>query len=594
VDPVTLRSGAEDLLTVLAHRAEAYPDPFLHFDADGDVPATTRTLAALWEGARRRAGALRELGVAAGDRVVLILDTGPEFLELFYGAHMLRAVPVPVAPPFAFASLGRYPERLGAIVRVTAPRAVVVDARMRNLVGGMVPGDAPAPVLSPADLDGSPCDPARPRPDDLALIQYTSGSTSRPRGVALTHANLVANTRDIVRALALGPDDRKVTWLPLFHDMGLIGGVLTPMQAGSPIRLLTPGAFVRRPVRWLQAVSEFRGSLSTAPNFGYQLCVERIAERELVGLDLRSWRRALNGAEPVRPETLAAFQRKFGPVGFPRTAFMPVYGLAEATLAAAFTPLDQGPRDEDVDVASLAAEGRAERAGEGRPSRRVVSVGLPFPGSELRIVDPEDGTPLPERREGEITLRGPGVMQGYFRDPDASAETIRDGWLWTGDLGYLAGGELFITGRRKSVLIRAGRKYHATDLEAAAERVPGVRRGCSAAFCVEGTSREELVVVVERSRSAKDDPAAFARRVGDAIAESEGLRPDRVHVVPARAVPKTSSGKVQRGACRELLLAGTLGQPRSERLLGARAVLRGWWRRILAPGRAVRDTRGRI
>ena len=565
---------------MLEQRAAAASAPFLQFDADGDTPAATRTLAGLWEAATRRAGALRALGVQRGDRVALILDTCPEFLEVFYAAHMLRAIPVPVAPPFAFAGLGRYPERLGAIVRATAPRVLVVDRRMSLLVDGMLPAGPRPRVVAPHELDGPARAPESPRADDLALVQYTSGSTSRPRGVALTHANLVANTRDIVKALALGADDRKVTWLPLFHDMGLIGGVLSPLQASMSIRLLTPGAFVRRPVRWLRAISEFGGSLSTAPNFAYQLCVERITEQELEGLDLRCWRRALNGAEPVRPETLSAFERKFERVGFARTAFMPVYGLAEATLAAAFTPLGRGPRTEDVDAAALAA-GRAWPAREGAPSRRLVSCGSGFSGSEIRIVDPDDGTALPERREGEITLRGPGVMQGYFEDPDATAATLRDGWLWTGDLGYLADGELFVTGRRKSVLIRAGRKYHATDLEAAAERVPGVRRGCSAAFPVEGAAREELVLVVERSRSASAEAAGLAERVATAVAESEGVRPDRVHVAPPRSVPKTSSGKVQRGACRELLLSGRLGEREAERLVAMRAAVRGLWRRAI-------------
>lgn len=583
--PAAARPRPEDLLTVLERRADEGSAPFLHIDGDGEAAASSRTLAALWEAARRRAGALRGLGVRAGDRVALVLDTCPEFLEVFYAAHMLRAAPVPVAPPFAFASLGRYPERLAAIAHVSAPRVIVVDARLRRLVAGMLPGGAAIGVVAPGDLDGPPCAPEAVRPDDLALVQYTSGSTSRPRGVALTHANLVANTRDIVRALELGPDDRKVSWLPLFHDMGLIGGVLSPLEAGAPIRLLPPAAFVRRPVRWLRAVSEFRATLSTAPNFGYQLCVDRISEGELEGLDLRCWRRALNGAEPVRPETLAAFERRFASVGFRPSAFLPVYGLAEATLAAAFTPLDRGARIDEVDAAALTATGRAEPVRPGRPARRVVSCGRPLPGSEVRIVDPADGLPLPERREGEITLRGLGVMRGYLEDPGSTAEALRDGWLRTGDLGYLADGELHVTGRRKSVLIRAGRKYHAADLEAAAERVPGVRRGCSAAFSVDGAAREELVLVVEHARGAAGD-ADLARRVGAAVAEREGVVLDRVHVAPPRSVPKTSSGKVQRGACRELLLAGALGRRGlGDRLAALVATIRGLWRGAAASRR---------
>jgi acyl-CoA synthetase (AMP-forming)/AMP-acid ligase II len=589
----TQRDGAETLLSVLEQRATAARAPFLRFEAEGDRPLLDQALPALWEAARRRAGALRALGVGAGDRVAFVLDTGPEFLELFYGAFMLRAAAVPLAPPFAFASMGRYPERIAIILRAATPRVLVVDSRMRHLVAGMLPAGSSVQVTSPSDLDGPPWDPEAPRPEDLALVQYTSGSTSRPRGAALTHANLVANTRDIVRALRLTPEDRKVTWLPLFHDMGLIGGVLSPMHAGMSIQLMPPGAFVRRPARWLRAISEFRGSLSTAPNFAYQLCVDRVEEEELEGLDLSCWRRALNGAEPVRPETLSAFERRFARVGFRPTFSLPVYGLAETTLAAAFTPLDRGARFDEVDVEAL-RDGRAAPAVPGRPSRSVVSVGLPFPESELRIVDPETGAPLPERREGEITLRGPSLMQGYFQDPEATTEALRDGWLWTGDLGYLAGGELYITGRRKSVLIRAGRKFHASDLEQAAERVEGVRRGCSAAFSVEGPAREELILVVEHTRSAAGDAAGLARRVEQAVAASEGLKPDHVHVMPPRSVPKTSSGKVQRGACRDLLLSGELGKRTGDRLLQTTAVVRGVWRGLagaLRPGTGRRGDR---
>jgi acyl-CoA synthetase (AMP-forming)/AMP-acid ligase II len=573
------RSAAEDLLTVLEQRADASRTTFLRFEAEGERPTLDQALPELWGAACRRAGALRELGVGAGERVALVLDTGPEFFELFYGALMLRAVVVPLAPPFAFASMGRYPERVASILRTVMPRVLVVDPRMRHLLAGMLPGDLSLPVVSPAQLEGESCAPEVPRPDDLALIQYTSGSTSRPRGVALTHANLVANSRAIVRAADLGSDDRNVSWLPLFHDMGLIGGVLTAIQAGISSHLMSPGLFVRRPARWLRALSTFRGTISPAPNFAYQLCVDRIADAELEGLDLSCWRRALNGAEPVRPETVRAFEQRFARVGLRPSASLPVYGLAETSLAAAFTPLDRGARIEEVDVEAL-RDGRADPAVPGRPSRRVVSVGRPLSGSELRIVDAETGASLAERREGEIILRGPSLMRGYFQDPEATAEVLRDGWLWTGDLGYLAHGELYITGRRKSVLIRAGRKYHAGDLEGAAERVPGVRRGCSAAFSVDGEAREELILVVEHSRSAAADTAGLAQRVELAVAASEGLKPDRVLVVPPRSVPKTSSGKVQRSACRELLLSGELGKRTGDRLLQASAVLRGVLRSV--------------
>jgi acyl-CoA synthetase (AMP-forming)/AMP-acid ligase II len=431
-------------------------------------------------------------------------------------------------------------------------------------------------------VHGPAISPEAGRPEDLGLIQYTSGSTGNPRGVALTHANILANLRDIAQGLALGEEDRGVSWLPLYHDMGLIGMVLSMLLGSTRTWLIPPETFLFRPIRWLETLSRVGGTISTAPNFGYQLCVDRVPEEALARLDLRLWRRALNGAEPVRPATLEAFARRFAPCGFRQEAWMPVYGLAETALAAAFPPLGRAPRYDDIDAELMRAAGRAEPAAEGRARRRVVSVGNAFSGSQIRVADPESGAALPERREGEILLRGPSIMRGYFEDPEATREAIRDGWLWTGDLGYLAGGELFLTGRSKAVLIRAGRKFHAADLERAAERVPGIRRGCSAALAVEGPEREKIVLVVERSTRTSATPAELSAAVAAAVAEAEGIQPDRVEVVPARSVPKTSSGKVQRSLCREMLLAGSLGRPiGTGRRIALTASVRGLWRRFI-------------
>jgi acyl-CoA synthetase (AMP-forming)/AMP-acid ligase II len=347
-----------------------------------------------------------------------------------------------------------------------------------------------------------------------------------------------------------------VDWLPLYHDMGLIGTVLVAIHAGASSILIAPEAFILRPTIWLETFSSRAGTYAPAPDFGYQLCATRVSEEALKRLDLRSWRVALTGAEPVRIDTIKAFSARFAPCGFRAEAFLPVYGMAESTLAVAFPPLDRGAKVEVVDPEVLRSTGRVERARSG-VGRTVVSVGRAFPGAELRVVDP-DGQPVPERVEGEIVLRGPSVMSGYYADPEATERTLRNGWLHTGDLGFVADGELFVTGRLKAVLIRAGEKYHAEDLERAAERVQDVRHGCSAAFSVEASRAEKIVLVVERSARATVDPARLARGVADEVRQAEGVAVDSVHVVKPSQVPKTSSGKIRRDLCRTKLLEGAL------------------------------------
>jgi acyl-CoA synthetase (AMP-forming)/AMP-acid ligase II len=388
-------------------------------------------------------------------------------------------------------------------------------------------------------------------------VQHTSGSTGSPRGVALLQKNLLGNLEAIVESLGIGPDDRCVSWLPLYHDMGLIGGVLTPLFAGGSAIMIASEEFVMRPALWLEVFTKRGGTWSTAPNFGYQLCTTRIPDEALTRFDLRGWRLALNGAEPVRAETLDAFAARFATCGFRREAFLPVYGLAETSLAATFPRRGRGPRLEVVDAEALRGRGEARPPAPGAPTRTLVSVGVPFPGHEVRVVD-TDGRSLPERREGEIVLRGPSVMVGYHGDEAATARTLRDGWLHTGDLGFFADGELFVTGRLKAVLIRGGEKHHAEDLERAAERVGDVRQGCSAAFAVETPRGEDVVVVVERSAKATVEPSELARRVAEQIRRAEGIAADAVHVTTPGQVPKTSSGKIQRERCRASLRAGSL------------------------------------
>ncbi len=537
---------------VLERRAADAPRSFLEV-IEGDAP---RHLPQVFENAMRWAGRLRELGVRRGDRVAILMESRVRTIEALLGTFLLRAAVVPLAGPRGLVASHRAIERLSGALRASGAKV---------LLGGpaalaRIPADALAGFgVATTGLDdpgGVAADPERGDPSDLALVQYTSGSTGVPRGAAITQSNLVANLADIVRSLELTTEDRCVDWLPLYHDMGLIGSVLVAIAAGASSVLIAPESFVVRPTIWLETFSSRSGTYAPAPNFGYQLCVDRVSEPALKKLDLRSWRIALTGAEPVRIETIEAFKKRFGPCGFAADAFLPVYGMAESTLAVAFPPLRRAPKVEVVDPERLRSSGRAQRApGEG--GRSVVSVGRAFPGSDLRVVDVE-GEPVPERVEGEIVLRGPSVMSGYYADPHATARTVRDGWLHTGDMGFIADGELFVTGRLKAVLIRAGEKYHAEDLERAAERVVDVRTGCSAAFAIDADGIDRVVMVVERGARASVDPVELARSVGDEVRRAEGIAVDAVHVVAAGQVPKTSSGKVQRDRCRAMLLEGSL------------------------------------
>ncbi len=520
---------------------------------DADAP---RLLPQVLENALRWAGRLRQLGVRRGDRVGVLMESRVRAIEALFGAWLLRAAVVPLAPPRGLVASNRALERISGALQASGARV---------LLGGpaslaRVPADALSRLrVVAAGLDDpgtAAADPEPGDPSDLALVQYTSGSTAAPRGAAITQANLTANLEGIVASLEMTSPDRCVHWLPLHHDMGLIGAVLAPMFAGASSILIAPEAFILRPAIWLEAFTSRSGTIAPAPNFGYQHCARRVSDEALKKLDLRSWRVAMTGAEPVRADTVEAFAARFAPCGFRAEAFLPVYGLAESTLAATFPPLRRGARVEVVDAEALRSTGRAEQA-RGGPARAVVSVGSPFPGAELRVVDGA-ATPVPERVEGEIVLRGPSVMSGYYGDPEATARTIRDGWLHTGDMGFLADGELFVTGRLKAVLIRAGEKSHAEDLERAAERVPDVRHGCSAAFAVESSRGEDIVLVVERAARAVVDPVRLARAVADEVRRVEGITTSVIHVTRAGQVPKTSSGKIQRERCRAILLGGSL------------------------------------
>ncbi|MEW6366455.1 MAG: AMP-binding protein [Acidobacteriota bacterium] len=559
--------GSTTISEVLWRRAQADPDRPHVFMREDDGHEETITYEMLSVDARAVAGGLRDRGVVKGDTVALMLPTSRGFLAAFQGILMAGAIPVPIYPPMRFDRLEEYAQRqsailadAGAVLMVTIQKALPIAGLLRPLVPSM----RHVTTVDELRATGAPWRTPKSDPSDPALIQYTSGSTGSPKGVLLTHANLVANIKAIGTAVELRPDDVTVSWLPLYHDMGLIGSWLFSLVHGIPIDVQSPIAFLTRPERWLWALHRRRGTLSPAPNFAYELCVRKVPDSALEGLDLSTWRSALNGAEPVNPDTIERFARRFVPCGFRREACLPVYGLAETSVALCFPPVNRQPLIDRVDRGDYERDGRAEpaAANDHRPLR-FVSVGKALPDHEVRIVD-EAGTDLPERHVGRLIFRGPSVMPGYYKKPEATAAiTLPGGWFDSGDLAYLADGEIYIAGRVKDLIIKAGRNLVPQEIEEVAACVDGVRRGCVVAFGVahQETGTESLVIVAETRATEAAEWERIAAAVISHVAGTIGVPPDVVTMVPPGSVPKTSSGKIRRTATKDLYLRGALGRP---------------------------------
>ncbi len=526
--------------------------------------ASRQSFAELLDAALVIAAGLRDAGVSPGETVAVIVPEARDFLTTFLGAACAGIVPAPLYPPARLDQFEAYLRQTMPAVRASRAAAVVTTAQLRRVLGTLQ-SDAPSvrSVLAIERLQGNRLAAvSRVRLDDPVFLQFTSGSTSDPKGVVLTHRNLAENIAAIAgpHGLRLGPGDRGVSWLPLFHDMGLIGMALTVLYAGCTTDFLSPLAFLKRPVTWLRVISSTRATITFAPNFAYDLCVRRIQPRDLAGLDLSSLRVAGCGAEPVRAETLAAFARKFAQVGFREEAFLPCYGMAEHTLAVTFPPLDRPPRVDVVKAEELSTGRRAVPAGDGDAARtELVSCGRPFPGHEIRIADPK-GRALADRHVGEILLKGPSVFRGYLGREAQTRETLAGGWLHSGDLGYFAGGELYVCGRVKDTIIVNGRNYYPQDLEQAASDVGDVRKGRVVAFGTQaGTGHDRIVVVLEPTDA---EPAAdLGDRVRGRIVEATGVLVDEVVVAAPGTIPKTTSGKLQRVRLRQRFEAGVLLEP---------------------------------
>lgn len=540
------------LVEMLDYSVKRSSGPFFYFFDD---PGEERSLEEIWLGALRWATQLRAEGVGEGDLVAIAMHSVPRTLEAFFGTLMRRAAVVPL-PPFGGAIVNnRVKQRYAAALSSTRPRVLIGSKKDCQIVHEFAPSDLELAIMNESTKDIDESALMDGTADDLAIVQLTSGSTHVPRGVSLQNKNVLSNIENSVNALELTNADRTVAWLPLHHDMGLIGMILTMLRASAKTMIMRPITFFLRPLRWLEAMTLFRGTFSVAPNFGYQVCVDKISDEKLENLDLSLWTRALNGAEPVRAGTIEAFCKRFEMVGFRKEAMVPVYGLAESTLAVAFPPLGRSPYMEEIDPELIRSSGIAQPK---RNGRKMISVGRVFKDCQLEIIDPVSGKSLPERHEGEIAVRGPSVMTGYFNDASSTAAVLKNGWLYTGDSGYIADGELFITGRLKDIIIRSGEKYHAEDLERTAEKVAGTIKGCTAAFAIDRDDSEKVTIVLEFRSVPGLAPEEVAIGVADAVERYEGIRPDQVVVVAPRSIPKTTSGKIQRAECRSLLEQGKL------------------------------------
>jgi acyl-CoA synthetase (AMP-forming)/AMP-acid ligase II len=442
------------------------------------------------------------------------------------------------------------------MVAVSGARVVVASGAVRRLLGEVVRRARPelgaraAEELAsaPAELD------LEPAPGDLALVQFSSGSTVSPKPVALTHGALTVHVAAVLALLAPTPADRLVSWLPLYHDMGLIGGLLGAAGYPGPAVLLPPEAFLARPALWLRALARHRGTISAAPSFAWAYAAARIPDREVEGLDLSAWRVALDGAEPVSADAARRFGERFARLGFRPESILPVYGLSEAALAVTFTPGARPLRAERVDAAALARDGRV------RPgAREVVSVGVPVPGVEVEVRD-GDGAPAGEGRLGRIWVRGPSLLREYLGDPGATARTLVAGWLDTGDLGFVRGGELYVHGRARDVVVVRGANHSPEEFEAALTGVPGVRPGCAVAVGHDPDGRgERLLLLVERAGDAAED-GAVAAAARAAVTERTGVTP-HVELLAPGALPRTSSGKMRRQEALRRHAAGALAPP---------------------------------
>ncbi|MEO0997454.1 MAG: fatty acyl-AMP ligase, partial [Pseudomonadota bacterium] len=573
-DPLSANTLTDALLLHVEHHGD-FEQTSLVQD-DGSLSPLTYNR--LYDNGCRVACGLRRLGLAPGDTVLIMLPTSADYLTCFAGVLLAGLVPVPIYPPVRVEQAAEHVRRHAGIVDSAGTRVLVTTAAMAPLARGLDAGRSTrlAVATPEALLQNEPMEPHRAAPGDLALLQYTSGSTGQPKGVALTHANLLANMRALARRLSADPNDVFVSWLPLYHDMGLIGAWLGTLCYGCRLVLMSPLRFLMDPSRWLRAISAYGGTLSAAPNFAYELCLRRVRDEDIAGIDLSHWRHALNGAEPVRADTVRQFSERFARYGLAPTAVKPVYGLAESTVGLTVPDVDERYRIDRLTRDAFQRDGRAVEAGaDDTGALEYVACGHPIDGHEVRIVDDGHDT-VAERQEGFVEFRGPSATRGYHGSPDATAALFRGDWLKTGDRGYLRDGRLYVTGRVKDVIIRGGRNIHPTELDDIVGAVDGVRRGCVATFGdADAAGSDKLIVVAETRITDAAQRETLSATVRERLLDQAQVAPDRIVWVQPHTVLKTSSGKIRRADTRELYRRNRLGTGRFARFR-QRATLWRW------------------
>jgi fatty-acyl-CoA synthase len=509
--------------------------------------------------ARRFAG----LGINPGDRIALVAETGPEFASAFFGAVYAGAWPVPLPLPTSFGGRKAYVDQLKIQLKSCDPALFLVPGELADMAVEAASGVRVLTWDEAAALPAGERELPQADADSIAYLQYSSGSTRFPHGVAITHRGLLDNLRAHGVGLNLQDSDRCISWLPWYHDMGLVGCLLSPVANQLSVDYQKTEDFARRPLAWLDMVSRNPGnSVSYSPTFGYDICARRMSSQTRAEdrFDLSRWRIAGNGADMIRPDVMQAFVDAFAGAGFNASAFCPSYGLAEATLAVSLMPPGEGIRIELVEESELSGGGETEEADDERPTRyrAVVNCGRPVTGMEVEVRD-TSGSELPDRGIGRIFVRGKAVMVGYFRDEESTEACLSDdGWLDTGDMGYLSSGYIFIVGRAKDMIIINGRNYWPQDIEWAVEQLPGFKSGDIAAFAITGPSGEETPAVLVHCRVS--DPQERGRLrddIRDRVHAITGISPI-VELVPPRTLPRTSSGKLSRTKARSLYLSGEI------------------------------------
>jgi acyl-CoA synthetase (AMP-forming)/AMP-acid ligase II len=566
---MTLPNTIKTIVDLLQWRAQEQPGKRAYtFWVDGETQEQHLTYSELDQQARALAARLQTLA-APGERALLLYPPGLAFLTGFFGCLYAGLIAVPAYPPHA----KRPMPRLHSIARDARPRLALTTQSIESNIQSQFADHPELPPMTVLATDALPVDgadawqPPTVNTDSLAFLQYTSGSTGNAKGVMISHGNILHNEAMMAVALNNHAGSTGVSWLPVFHDMGLIGNVLQPLYMGVPIVSMSPVDFLQKPIRWLQAITRYRATCNAAPNFGYELCVQNIKPEQCEGLDLSSWEVALCGAEPVRPETVRRFSERFAPYGFRPEIFYPTYGLAEATLFVSGGLTTEPPVLLTVDKQLLETEHRVKPDPNG--GQIAVGCGRSWLGQQIAIVNPDTLTRCPDGQVGEIWVAGPSVAQGYWQQPDATAETFQahladsgEGpFLRTGDLGFCYEGELFVTGRIKDLIIIRGRNHYPQDIEQTVEKShQALQPGSGAAFSVEIKGEERLVIAheVKRSHLRSLNVDEVLGNIRQAIVQEHQLQPYATLLLKPGTLPKTSSGKIQRRACREGFLNESL------------------------------------